>query len=154
MGSALDLDALLASAPVTAPFRFVGHIDALVPRERIAVTLAYPRDNPNLLAHRVGMSVVPGSLLLEGVAQAAGLLLYATETIRTIALASVRRARFHYTVAPGSAPCARVSLRRLQWVRADHAGLGLCDAEIFGEHTAKPAATMVFVIRVELGDVA
>ncbi|NOX44443.1 MAG: 3-hydroxyacyl-ACP dehydratase FabZ [Caldiserica bacterium] len=87
-------------------------------------------------------SVMPGTMILEGMAQTAGLLL---EGGRLAVLAAVERARFHRPVVPGDVLrfTARVVRRRGPVLRAE------VRAEVEGELVA--SALITLVVREDVG---
>ncbi len=87
-------------------------------------------------------SVMPGTMILEGMAQTAGLLLGEG---RLAVLAAVERARFHRPVVPGDVLrfTARVARRRGPVLRAE------VRAEVEGELVA--SALITLVVREDVG---
>ncbi|MGY4706695.1 3-hydroxyacyl-ACP dehydratase FabZ [Candidatus Bipolaricaulota sp. J31] len=81
-------------------------------------------------------SIMPGTMILEGMAQTAGLLL---EGGKLAVLAAVERARFHRPVVPGDVLTitARVARRRGAVLRAE------VRAEVEGELAAEAVITLV-----------
>lgn len=79
-------------------FRFVDRVLELRPGERIVAVKTVTAGDPYLQGHVPGGPIMPGVLLVEAMAQTAGLLLPAGAGA---VLAQVRDARFRRSVAPG-----------------------------------------------------
>jgi 3-hydroxyacyl-[acyl-carrier-protein] dehydratase len=90
--------------PHGKPFRFVDNAE-LVDERHVTASRTVPMTEPWTDAHFPGDPIVPGVLLLEGMAQTCGLLLRAAGPAETRPrvgrLAAVRDARFHVPVRPG-----------------------------------------------------
>jgi len=79
-------------------FRFVDRVLELVPGERIIAVKTVTAGDPHLQGHFPGNPIMPGVLLVEMMAQTAGLLL----AERSMAfLARIQEARFRRPVVPG-----------------------------------------------------
>jgi 3-hydroxyacyl-[acyl-carrier-protein] dehydratase len=84
--------------PHDLPFRFVDRILELIPGDRVVALKNVTANEPHLAAHFPGNPLMPGVLLVEAMAQAAGLLLPAGSSA---VLAQIRDARFRQPVLPG-----------------------------------------------------
>ncbi len=93
--------------PHGLPFRFVDRILELAP-ERVVALKNVTGNDPTLTAHFPGNPLMPGVLLLEAMAQTAGLLLGPGASA---VLAQVKDARFRRPVIPGDR--LRLEARRL-----------------------------------------
>ncbi len=93
--------------PHGLPFRFVDRILELAP-ERVVALKNVTGNDPTLTAHFPGNPLMPGVLLLEAMAQTAGLLLGPGASA---VLAQVKDARFRRPVLPGDQ--LRLEVRRL-----------------------------------------
>jgi 3-hydroxyacyl-[acyl-carrier-protein] dehydratase len=84
--------------PHGLPFRFVDRILELTPGARIVAVKNVTANDPHLAAHFPGDPLMPGVLLVEAMAQAAGLLLPAGASA---VLAQIKEARFRRPAVPG-----------------------------------------------------
>lgn len=88
----------LSSLPHGLPFRFVDRILEIASGERIVALKNITANEPHLQGHFPGNPLMPGVLLLEAMAQTAGLLLPAGSSAY---LAQIKEARFRRPVVPG-----------------------------------------------------
>lgn len=91
-------------------------LTALVPGERAAGVKCVTLTDEVLHDHFPDHPILPGTLILEGGAQLAGVLLEATfnragQPLRRALLVQVRRAKFHDTVGPGDTLELEVTLQ-------------------------------------------
>ena len=123
----------LSCLPHGLSFRFIDRIIEISPGERIVALKNVTTDDPHLQGHFPGNPLMPGVLLLEAMAQTAGLLLPAGSSAF---LAQVKEARFRRPIVPGdqirieAAPLAGLgSLHRFA-VKAFVEGKTAAEAEI------------------------
>jgi 3-hydroxyacyl-[acyl-carrier-protein] dehydratase len=88
----------LTRLPHGVPFRFVDRIVELTPGKRVVALKNVTVGDPHLQGHFPGNPVMPGVLLVEAMAQTAGLLL---PDGSSAVLAQIRDARFRRPVVPG-----------------------------------------------------
>ena len=93
----MDRD-LLSHLPHGISFRFIDRILEIIPGERIVALKSVTSNEPYFQGHFPGNPLMPGVLLLEAMAQAAGLLLPKGSSAF---LAQVKEARFRRPVVPG-----------------------------------------------------
>jgi 3-hydroxyacyl-[acyl-carrier-protein] dehydratase len=96
-------------------FRFIDRIIEIVPGQRVVALKSVTSDEPHFPAHFPGNPLMPGVLLLEAMAQTAGLLLPAGSSAF---LAQVKEARFRRPVVPGDR--IRIEAGRLAGLGALH----------------------------------
>ncbi len=89
---------LLSHLPHGIAFRFIDRILELTPGRRIVALKNVTINDPILQAHFPGKPLMPGVLLVEAMAQAAGLLLPEGSSA---VLAQIKEARFRRPVVPG-----------------------------------------------------
>jgi len=88
----------LSRLPHGISFRFVDRILEMIPGERVVALKNVTVDDPNLQGHFPGDPLMPGVLLVEAMAQTAGLLLPEGSSA---VLAQIKEARFRRPVVPG-----------------------------------------------------
>ncbi len=123
----------LSHLPHGIPFRFVDRILELTPGKRIVALKNVTVNDPNLQAHFPGNPLMPGVLLVEAMAQAAGLLLPDSSSA---VLAQIKEARFRQLVVPGdqvrieAEHGVRLGTLHRFAVRASADGIPVAEAEI------------------------
>jgi 3-hydroxyacyl-[acyl-carrier-protein] dehydratase len=124
---------LLSRLPHGLSFRFVDRILELAPGKRVVALKNVTLNDPHLQGHFPGNPLMPGVLLVEAMAQTAGLLL--PEGASAL-LAQIKEARFRRPVVPGDQVRIEAELvaelgglRRFA-VRASVDGLLAAEAEI------------------------
>jgi 3-hydroxyacyl-[acyl-carrier-protein] dehydratase len=88
----------LSCLPHGLSFRFIDRILEISPGERIVALKNVTSNEPHLQGHFPGNPIMPGVLLLEAMAQTAGLLLPAGSSAF---LAQIKEARFRRPIIPG-----------------------------------------------------
>jgi 3-hydroxyacyl-[acyl-carrier-protein] dehydratase len=123
----------LSRLPHGISFRFVDRILEMIPGKRVVALKNVSVNDPNLRDHFPGNPLMPGVLLLEAMAQTAGLLL--SEGSSAV-LAQIKEARFRRPVVPGDQlriEAVRVmalgGLRRFE-VKASVDGVAAAEAEL------------------------
>ncbi len=89
---------LLSRLPHGIPFRFVDRVLEMIPGQRVVALKNVTINDPDLQGHFPGNPIMPGVLLLEAMAQTAGLLLPEGSSAL---LAQIKDARFRRPVVPG-----------------------------------------------------
>ncbi len=98
----------LGRLPHGIAFRFVDRVLEMTPATRVVALKNVTVDDPHLQGHFPGNPLVPGVLLVEAMAQTAGLLLAEGSSA---VLAQIRDARFRRPVVPGDQ--VRIEAERL-----------------------------------------
>jgi 3-hydroxyacyl-[acyl-carrier-protein] dehydratase len=100
-----DLTSALASLPHGPEFRFIDQLESLTPGLE-AVGLYRLREQASFLSgHFPGHPIMPGVLMIEALAQVAGVAAQTDPTITTLAelkLTAVRQVKILGTIAPGN----------------------------------------------------
>lgn len=105
----------LSHLPHGISFRFIDRILEIIPGERIVTLKNVTSNEPYLQGHFPDNPLMPGVLLLESMAQTAGLLL---PTGSSAFLAQIKEARFRRPVVPGDQ--VRIEAARLVGLGALH----------------------------------
>ena len=138
----MDIEGLKRALPLGYPYLLIDRVlerGAEVAVAQKCVTVNEPYFQGHFRAPYP--SVMPGTMILEGMAQTAGLLL---PEGKLAVLAGVERARFHRPVVPGD----RITYRARRLRRR----LGLLKAEVQAQVDEKPVAeATIFLMKV--GDV-
>jgi 3-hydroxyacyl-[acyl-carrier-protein] dehydratase len=116
MGSGLDVAAVQARLPHRFPMLLVDRVEALVPGERITALKAVTVNEPFFAGHFPGRPIMPGVLIVEALAQAAGVLaiesLDLVGTGKLVYFMAIEEAKFRRPVEPGC--LLRLEVRFLQ----------------------------------------
>lgn len=99
-----DLDSALRSLPHGPAFRFVDDLLALSPGHSASARYHLPADAAFLPGHFPGRPLMPGVLMIEALAQVAGIAAQTHPEIPPLAdlrLAAVRSAKIHGSIPPG-----------------------------------------------------
>lgn len=101
----MDIRAVLASLPHRFPMLLVDRVEELVAGERIVAIKAVTFNEPFFQGHFPGRPIMPGVLIVEALAQAAGVL--AVETLglkdsgKLVYFMAIEEAKFRKPVEPG-----------------------------------------------------
>ena len=136
-GAVMDIGAIQALLPHRYPFLFVDRVVELEPMKRLVAVKSVTMNEPFFAGHFPGHPVMPGVLILEALAQAAGLLAKSSLAQRTddkvTYLMAIDRARFRRPVVPGDRLELRVEIVRQKGDIWKEKGTALVDGEIAAE---------------------
>ena len=136
MSDTRDINWVLSVLPHRYPILLVDRVLALVPGERITAMKNVTVNEPFFQGHFPGHPVMPGVLLVEGLAQAAGILLMHAVPDRESKLlyfTGIDRARFRRPVVPGDQVTYEVELLRARSSFAKLQGRALVDGKVCAE---------------------
>jgi 3-hydroxyacyl-[acyl-carrier-protein] dehydratase len=101
----LDVEQIKKLLPHRAPFLFVERLTDIVPFESAVGWKAVSVNEPHFMGHFPDFAVMPGVLIVEAMAQAAGALvvhsLGAVSEGRAVFFMTIEKARFRKPVTPG-----------------------------------------------------
>src|ERR1041385_5552989 len=102
----LDIQAILQHLPQRYPFLMIDRVKELEPGKRIVALKNVSANEPHFQGHFPGRPIMPGVLILEAMAQAAGLLVFLAQGIKPDAdsvyyYVGIDNARFKRPVVPG-----------------------------------------------------
>jgi beta-hydroxyacyl-ACP dehydratase FabZ len=137
-----DIEWILSVLPHRYPILLVDRVLELEPGRRIVAIKNVTVNEPFFLGHFPGRPVVPGVLLVEGMAQAGGLLLFsdvADRANKLLFFASIEEAKFRRPVVPGDQIRYEVEVLRLRSTYCKLAGKALVDGQIAAEAVCSSA---------------
>lgn len=101
----MDGAAIMARLPHRYPMLLVDRVETLVPGERISAIKAVSLNEPFFLGHFPGRPIMPGVLIVEALAQAAGILaiesMQLTGSGKLVYFMAIEEAKFRRPVEPG-----------------------------------------------------
>lgn len=113
----MDIGAVLEHLPHRYPFLMIDRVRECEPGKRIVALKNVSANEPYFQGHFPNRPIMPGVLILEAMAQAAGILVFRTEGTRPDAnsvylYAGIDEARFKKPVSPGDLLELDVTLER------------------------------------------
>ncbi len=117
MTDAMDIAQVLEHLPHRYPFLLIDRVRTIEPGKRIVALKNVTINEPFFEGHFPGRPIMPGVLILEAMAQAAGILVFRTQGGKPEAdsvyyLAGIDKARFKRPVVPGDQLELEVILER------------------------------------------
>ena len=135
----VDVTCIMALLPHRYPFLLVDRVVEIEPHKRLRAIKNVTFNEPFFQGHFPGHPIMPGVLIIEAMAQAAGLLTQlsnpprpADEEKPLYYLVKVDKARFSRTVVPGDQLSLEVEQKRM----LRKMGLYLCRAVVDGNEVA------------------
>ena len=131
-----DIEWILSVLPHRYPILLVDRVLEMEPRKRIVAIKNVTINEPIFLGHFPGRPVLPGVLMIEGMAQAGGLLLLSDIPDREKKLlyfASIEEAKFRRPVVPGDQLRYEIEVLRLRSTYCKLAGRALVDGQVAAE---------------------
>jgi beta-hydroxyacyl-ACP dehydratase FabZ len=131
-----DIEWILSVIPHRYPILLVDRVLEMEPRKRIVAIKNVTINEQIFLGHFPGRPVLPGVFLIEGMAQAGGLLLLHDMPGRDgklLYFAGIEGAKFRRPVVPGDQVRYEVEVLRLRSTFCKVAGRALVDGELAAE---------------------
>jgi len=146
----MTIQEVLAHLPQRYPFLMIDRVKALDPGKRIVALKNVSANEPHFQGHFPGRPIMPGVLILEAMAQAAGLLVFMSQQTTpdpdaVYYYVGIDNARFKRPVVPGDQLEVEVVLERQM------RGIGkfVCVARVSGEVAAE--ASILCTVKPEAG---
>lgn len=133
----LDIKRVLAALPHRYPMLLVDRVEELIPDRSIAAVKAVSFNESFFQGHFPGRPIMPGVLIVEALAQAAGVL--AVETLgltgsgKLVYFMAIEEAKFRKPVEPGVLLRLEVSFTQKRSRVCKFAGRALIDGELAAE---------------------
>ena len=131
-----DIEWILSVLPHRYPILLVDRVLEMEPGKRIVAIKNVTINEPVFLGHFPGRPVMPGVLLIEGMAQAGGLLLLhdiPDRQNKLLLFASIEEAKFRRPVVPGDQVRYEIEVLRLRSTYCKLAGKALVDGQLAAE---------------------
>lgn len=111
----MDVNEVLAHLPQRYPFQMIDRVELVEPGKRIVALKAVSANEPYFQGHFPGRPIMPGVLILEAMAQAAGILVFRTlgakpDENSVYYYAGIDNARFKRPVEPGDQMLVEVTI--------------------------------------------
>lgn len=136
-GYLMDINAIEAILPHRFPFLLVDRVLSMEPMKKLVAVKCVTVNEPFFAGHFPGHPVMPGVLLLEAMAQAAGLLAKGSMTEDTTNkvtyLMAIDNARFRRPVVPGDRVELHVEIVKQKGAIWKTKGKAMVDGEVVAE---------------------
>jgi 3-hydroxyacyl-[acyl-carrier-protein] dehydratase len=133
----LDIRRVMAALPHRFPMLLVDRVEELVPNERIRAVKAVTINEGFFAGHFPGRPIMPGVLIVEALAQAAGVLavesLGLSGTGKLVYFMAIEEAKFRTPVEPGVLLSLEVAFAQMRPRVCKFAGKALIDGKVAAE---------------------
>lgn len=136
MSQAWDMEWIQSVLPHRYPLLLVDRVLEIEPKQRIVALKNVTINEQYFQGHFPGKPVVPGVLLVEGIAQAGGILVLHDRSDRDdklVLFTSIENAKFRRPVVPGDQIRYEVEVLRMRSLYCKLAGRVLVDGELAAE---------------------
>ena len=132
----VDINQIMDYLPHRYPFLLIDRVDEMVEESHVTALKNVTINEPFFQGHFPGQPVMPGVLILEALAQATGILAFASmedHRSKLYMLVGIDKARFRGQVGPGDQLVLQIKLKR------NMRGIGMyeCQATVDGKVVAE-----------------
>ena len=133
----LDVKRVMAALPHRYPMLLVDRVESLIPDEKISAIKAVTINESFFQGHFPGRPIMPGVLIVEALAQAAGIAVYTLDEYRgKLGLfAGIDDCRFKRMVVPGDTLRLEVTVEKLRGMFGRVRAVATVDGEVAVEAT-------------------
>ncbi|MBT2244686.1 3-hydroxyacyl-ACP dehydratase FabZ [Sphingobium sp. BHU LFT2] len=133
----IDIRRVMAALPHRYPMLLVDRVASLVPSQSIHAIKAVSMNEPFFQGHFPGRPIMPGVLIVEAMAQAAGVLvvdsLGLADSGKLVYFMSIDGAKFRTPVEPGCLLDLHVEVTQMRGAVCKFAGRALIDGKLAAE---------------------
>ena len=133
----IDILEIMRVLPHRYPFLMVDRITSLIPSKRVTGIKNVTINEPFFHGHFPGQPILPGVLLLEGMAQTGGVMAFFSEPEmigdKLVYFAGIDKARFRKPVVPGDQVVFQLELLKHKRMVMVMKGQALVDDEVVAE---------------------
>ncbi|HEX7872554.1 MAG TPA: 3-hydroxyacyl-ACP dehydratase FabZ [Sphingobium sp.] len=133
----LDIRRVMAALPHRYPMLLVDRVVSIVPHESIHAIKAVSINEPFFQGHFPGRPIMPGVLIVEAMAQAAGILAFETLGLtgsgKLVYFMGIEEAKFRQPVEPGCILDFHIEVVKMRGAVCKFAGKALVDGKIHAE---------------------
>ncbi|WP_313737988.1 3-hydroxyacyl-ACP dehydratase FabZ [Sphingobium yanoikuyae] len=133
----MDIRRVMAALPHRYPMLLVDRVASLVPSQSIHAIKAVSMNEPFFQGHFPGRPIMPGVLIIEAMAQAAGVLvvdsLGLADSGKLVYFMSIDGAKFRTPVEPGCLLDLHVEVTQMRGAVCKFAGRALIDGKLAAE---------------------
>ncbi|SFR80837.1 3-hydroxyacyl-ACP dehydratase FabZ [Sphingomonas jatrophae] len=133
----LDIRQVMAALPHRYPMLLVDRVESLVPGESIVATKAVSINEPFFQGHFPGRPIMPGVLIVEALAQAAGILALKSmggdEEGKLFYFMGIEEAKFRAPVEPGVLMRLEVTITQRRATVCKFTGRALVDGKVVAQ---------------------
>jgi 3-hydroxyacyl-[acyl-carrier-protein] dehydratase len=133
----IDIIEIMRVLPHRYPFLMIDRITSLIPHDRVEGIKNVTMNEPFFQGHFPGQPIMPGVLILEGMAQAGGCMAYhsAPDMIgeKLVYFAGIDKARFRKPVVPGDQVVFQLELIKHKRMLMVMKGKALVDDQVVAE---------------------
>ncbi len=135
----LELDEIMKLIPHRYPFLMVDRVEKLIPGKQGVGIKCVTTNEPYFMGHFPGNPIMPGVMIVEALAQTAGLIvnksLPATDQTRDVYFMSIDSARFRKPVKPGMVLHLEVEMVKGRGQVWKYRGEAKVDGQVMAEAT-------------------